>query len=63
MNKIRFQAGMSLHKFLCQYGMEEQCEAALYVQSGRMFALRWKALLLRAAVTTNPFPPQDVESL
>ena len=30
MNKIQFQAGMSLHKFLRQYGTEEQCEAALY---------------------------------
>ncbi len=29
-NKIQFQAGLSLHEFLCQYGAEEQCEAALF---------------------------------
>jgi hypothetical protein len=28
MNKIQFQAGMSLHEFLRHYGTEEQCEAA-----------------------------------
>ncbi|SER48556.1 Transposase zinc-ribbon domain-containing protein [Nitrosomonas sp. Nm51] len=31
LNKIQFQAGMSLHEFLRQYGTEEQCEAALSV--------------------------------
>ncbi|SCZ84617.1 IS1595 family transposase [Nitrosomonas mobilis] len=34
MNKIQFQAGLSLHEFLHQYGTEAQCEAAL-------FAARW----------------------
>jgi len=30
MNKIQFQAGLSLHEFLRQYGTEAQCEAALF---------------------------------
>ncbi len=29
MNKIKFQAGLSLHEFLRQYGTETQCEATL----------------------------------
>lgn len=34
MNKIQFQAGLSLHEFLRRYGTEAQCESAL-------FASRW----------------------
>ncbi len=29
-NKIQFQKGLSLPKFLNSYGKEEQCEKALY---------------------------------
>ena len=33
-NKIQFQAGLSLHKFLHQYGTEAQCEAVLFAARG-----------------------------
>jgi transposase-like protein len=41
MNKIQFQAGMSLHEFLRHYGTEEQCEAALFTSR---WPQGWKCL-------------------
>ncbi len=41
MNKIQFQAGMSLHKFLRHYGTEAQCEAALFTSRWQQ---GWKCL-------------------
>lgn len=35
MNKIQFQAGLSMRDFQRQYGTDEQCEAAV-------FASRWR---------------------
>ena len=29
MNRLQFQAGMSLNQFLASYGQEQQCEAAV----------------------------------
>jgi transposase-like protein len=29
MNRVQFQPGLSMREFLCQYGTEERCEAAL----------------------------------
>jgi len=34
-NKIQFQKGLSLPKFLNSYGTETQCEKALYVSAGQ----------------------------
>jgi hypothetical protein len=34
MNRIQFQAGMSLNQFLADYGTESQCEAILEILAG-----------------------------
>ena len=41
MNKIQFQAGMSLHDFLRHYDTEEQCEATLFTSR---WPQGWKCL-------------------
>ncbi|MEX3583027.1 MAG: hypothetical protein VB137_11260 [Burkholderia sp.] len=56
MNRIQFQAGLSMKEFQEQYGSEAQCEAALV---GSRWPDGWVALDPRARATPAPTTAGD----
>ena len=56
MNKIQFQAGMSVHEFLRHYGTEEQCEAALFTSR---WPQGWKCCAAMGSVIPVPITVVD----
>ncbi|MEX3582289.1 MAG: hypothetical protein VB137_06065 [Burkholderia sp.] len=56
MNRIQFQAGLSMKEFQEQYGNEAQCEAALV---GSRWPDGWCALDAKARATPAPTTAGD----